>query len=51
VVIKEDRMAYYLLNGARVSPTVKTLCKNLGIAVPSTACQKKNTHSIKKKKD
>jgi len=51
VVIKEDRMKYYLSNGARISPTVKTLCKNHGIAVPSTACQKKNTHSLKKKKD
>lgn len=51
VEINEDRMSYYLENGARISPTVKTLCKKQGINVPSTACQKKKTHSIKKKKD
>jgi len=51
VEIKEDRMKYYLGNGARISRTVKTLCKQKGIDVPSTACQKKVKHSIKKKKD
>ena len=51
VEIKEDRMKHYLKNGARVSPTVKTLCQKQGIEVPNACCQKKKTHAKKKKKD
>ncbi|PCJ19357.1 MAG: 30S ribosomal protein S16 [Candidatus Cloacimonadota bacterium] len=33
--LKEDRVAYYLTNGATMSDTVKSLVKKAGIKLPS----------------